>query len=114
MGLENLAALFDRQNSPMVGQRMDQNRRVLARLDDLIEIADRAAADRLRQRTVDPYGFIGLDKKTPDQIAAGQILMAGDRDELVGSVGQRGELMRHVLDEARLAASGRPLQQDRQ
>src|SRR5689334_18039373 len=39
--------------------------------------------------------------------------MTSHRDQLVGAVGQTGEPMRHVLDEARLAASGRAFEEHR-
>src|SRR5262249_18280570 len=56
--------------------------------------------------------LVGLDEKASHQVAAGQILMACDRDELVGSAFERGQAMRHVLHEAGLAASGGPLEED--
>ena len=112
--LDRLAALFDRQNPPMIRQRMDQHGRVLARLDHFVEIANRAAPHRLRQRTVNPHRLVGLDQEAADQVAAGEILVTGDRDQFVGAVGERRQLMRHVLDEAGLAASGRSLEQHRQ
>ena len=114
MRLDRLAALFDWQNPPMVRQRMDQHGGVLARLDHFVEVANRAAPHRLRQRTVDPHRFVGLDQEAADQVAAGEILVACDGDQLVGAVGERRQLMRHVLDEAGLAASGGSLEQERQ
>src|SRR6266853_3423504 len=78
--LDYLAALFDRQDAPMVRERMDQNRCVFARLDDLVEVANGAAANRLSQRTIDPDSFIRLNQKTADQIAASEIFMAGNGD----------------------------------
>src|SRR6202451_3473856 len=93
---------------------MDQYRRVLARLDNLVDITNRRASHRLRQRAVNPHRFVGLDQEASDQVAAGQIFVTGNRDKFIGAVGERRQLMRHVLDEAGLAASGRPLEQQRQ
>ena len=39
-GIEADPESVDRQQAPMVGQRMENHRRVLARLDDLVEVAD--------------------------------------------------------------------------
>ena len=47
-------------------------------------------------------------------VVAGEIFMAGDRDQFVRTVFERRQIMRHVLDEARLATSGRSLEQHRQ
>ena len=41
MGLDQLVALVERQHAAGIGQRMDHDRRVLPRLDDLVEVADR-------------------------------------------------------------------------
>src|SRR6185437_176461 len=54
---DRLATLFDRQDAPMVRQWVDEDSGVLARLDDFVEVTNRAAPDRLRQRAVHPYGF---------------------------------------------------------
>ena len=89
VGLDGFAALFDRQDAPMVGQRMDEDGSVLARFDDFVEVADGAAADGLRERPVNPYGFIRLDQEAADQIAAGEVLMASDGDKFVGAVFER-------------------------
>src|ERR1700687_1297506 len=93
---------------------MDEHGGVFACFHYFVEITNRAAPDRLRQRTVNPHRLVGLDQEASDQVATGEILMACDGDQLVGSVGQRGELMRHMLDEAGLAASGWSLEQNRE
>ena len=89
MRLDRLAALFYRQNPPMIRQRMDQHRRVLARLDHFVEVANRAAPHGLSQRTVNPHRLVGLNQKASDQVAAGEILVTRDCDQLVGAVGER-------------------------
>ena len=55
--LQHLAGSLDRQDAPIVCQRMQDDRYVLARFDDLIEIADRTLANGTRQWTVDPLGI---------------------------------------------------------
>ena len=81
MGAHELAALLQRQHAAVVGQRMDDDGRVLPRLDDLVEIADRAVAHRDRERTVMPDGALGVEQVAPDQIGRGHVLVAGDRDQ---------------------------------
>ena len=44
--LEQLAGLVDRQDAAVVGQRVDHDDGVLARLDDLVEVADGAVRAR--------------------------------------------------------------------
>jgi hypothetical protein len=45
-GASNRAALFDRQPPAVIGERVDDHNRVLARFDDFIEITDRSVAHR--------------------------------------------------------------------
>src|SRR5205807_1863765 len=105
------AALLDREEPAMVGQRMDEHGGVLARLDNLIEVADRAAAHRLRQGSIDPHRLVRLDKEAADEVAAGEVFMASDRDQFIRTVLEAGEPMGHVLDEPGLTASRRTLEQ---
>jgi hypothetical protein len=104
--LQHLAALLDVEQSPVVGQRVDQDRRVLARLDDLVEIADRAHFDGPGERTVDPAGLVTLEQVTTYQVGGGEILVAGDGDEgdafflAISHVAVK--VPRHVLDETGL------------
>ena len=83
--LEDLALLVDRQDAAVVGERVDEDDRVLARLDDLVEVADGAVLHRLRERAVDPDRLVALDQVAADEIAAGQVLVAGDGDEAPGA-----------------------------
>src|SRR5439155_18027481 len=79
--------------------------------------ADGARLDRLRERPVDPHRLVALDEVAADEVAAGQVLVAGDGDQVAVRAavpGGAAQLSRHVLDEARLAATGRTLQEDRQ
>ena len=52
--VEDDAEPVDRELAAVVGERVDHDGGVLARLDDLVEVADRALADGPGQRTVDP------------------------------------------------------------
>jgi hypothetical protein len=49
-------------------------------------------------------------------VAAGQVLVAGDGDQVADDavIRRAAQAVGHVLDETRLAAAGRPLEQDRQ
>jgi len=113
MRLDDLAALVDGQDAAVVGERVDQDDRVLPRLDDLVEVADGAVLDGLAERAVHPDRLVALDQVAADQVAAGQVLVAGDGDQVVREPVVRGpaQRVRHVLDEARLAAARRALQQ---
>ena len=114
MRLDDLAALVDRQDAAVVGERVDEDGGVLARLDDLVEVAERAEPHGLRERAVDPDRLVALDQIAADEIAAGEILVAGDGDQVAGHAVRAvaAQRVRHVLDEARLAAAGRALEQD--
>ncbi len=74
----------------------------------------------LRERPVDPHRLVALDQVAADEVAAGQVLVAGDGDEVAGGTAcpaarvVAAQRVRHVLDEARLAAAGRALEQHRQ
>ena len=106
--LEQLARALDRQHAPIVGERMQHDGRVLARLDDLVEIADAAFPHRARQRPVAPARLAVADQMAADEIGRGEVVVAGDRGQ------RQTEPRGHVGDEARLAAAGRPLDQQRQ
>ena len=108
VGGEQLGRLLDRQDAAVVAQRVDDDGRVLAGLDDLVEVADGAAAHGPRERPVHPHRLVTGQQVAPDEVGGGEVLVAGDGHELAL------ELPRHVLDEAGLAAAGRTLQQHRQ
>ena len=114
VGLDGLSAFFHGEDPAMVRERVDEDGSVLARFDDLVEIADCAAANGLGQGPVDPDGFVGLYKVSADEVAAGEVLVAGDGNQFVGAVFERGELMGHVLDETGFAASGGSFEKDRE
>src|SRR5215203_4715136 len=83
---------------------MEHHRGVLASLDDLVEVADRTVAHSARQRAVHPFGIAAAKEKPANEIRGSQVVMARHCDEWAIQV------MRHRLDESRLTASGRPLQ----
>ena len=107
-GVERQPEPLDRKLPPVIGQRMQHDRGVLAGLDDLVEIADRAVPHRTGERTVDPFGVAAAQQEASDEIGGGQVVMAGDGDE------RPVEIVRHRLDEPGLAASGRALENNRQ
>ena len=108
MRRDQFVAAFQRQHSARVGQRMDQDRGVLACLHDLVEIADRAAADGPGQRAVMPLGLPIGEEIAAGEVGRRHVLMRGDGDQ------RTVEPPGHVLDEARLAAAGRAFQHHRQ
>jgi hypothetical protein len=55
------SAFFHRQATAIIGQRMNDDDRVLARLDNLVQIADRTGTDGARQRTVVPDRLFALE-----------------------------------------------------
>lgn len=87
---------------------MQHDGRVLSRLDHLVEIADGALPHGPRQWSVHPLGLATTQQKPPDEVGRRQIVMAGDGDQ------RAFEVVRHRLDESRLAATGRSLEHDRQ
>src|SRR5438034_135577 len=120
--LDDLPQLLDRQDAPVVSERVNQYGCVLARLDDLVEIADRTRLHSTGDRAVDPARRVPLQQIPADQVRSRKVLMTGDgyhRPALQVAVAGCGyipddcyrtaQLVRHVLDEARLAAAGRPL-----
>ncbi|MNI35378.1 hypothetical protein D3C73_894010 [compost metagenome] len=86
---------------------MQHHCRVLPRLDHFVEVADAAFAHRTGQRTVLPPGPLGANQVPADQVGGTQIVMTGHR------VQRQVQAMRHVLDEAGLAAAGRAFDQHR-
>ena len=107
VGRNDLAGLVDVEDSPVVGQRMDDDRRILAGLDDLVQVADAPMPHRQRQRAVLPDGLVVLEQEPPDQVGGGQVFVARHRDQ------RQPELVGHVLDEPRLAAAGRSFEDQR-
>ena len=103
-----LTGALDRQNAPVVGQRVQHDRGVLARFHHFVQVADAALAHRARERTVRPYRLAVADQVAPHQVGCGQVVVARHRDQ------RTRQARRHVRDETRLAAAGRALDQERQ
>ena len=78
---DHLAELLDGQQAAVVGERVDEDGGVLASLDDFVEVADRADLHRARQRAIDPAGAIGIEQVAADEVAGGEVFVAGDGDE---------------------------------
>jgi hypothetical protein len=55
-----------------------------------------------------PDRLLAFEQEAADEVGRREVFVAGDRDE------RAAEAPRHVLDEARLAAAGRPLEHDGQ
>src|SRR5262249_9189557 len=89
---------------PVIGQRVDENDRVLAGLYDLVQITNGAVLDRQRKRTVVPYGLVSLEQEAAYQVGRRKVFVAGDGDQ------RPPQSPRHVFHETRLAAAGRPLE----
>ncbi len=106
--LDPLAGLLERQDAPVVGQRMDRDDRVLARLDDLVEVAERPGTSGDREGTVLPDGLSAAHQVAAGEIVRREVVVTRDGDD------RPAEAPRHVADEARLAAAGRALQQHRE
>jgi hypothetical protein len=105
---ERFAGAVDGQDAAVVGQRVQHDGGVLARLDDFIEVADAAFAHGAGQRAVGPVGALVGNQVAADEVGGGQVVVAGD------GVQRQLEARRHVRDEARFAAAGRAFDQERQ
>jgi len=77
---------------------------ILARLDHLIQIADRPFPHGAGQGAIDPFGGTTAQKVASDEVSGRKVVVAGDGVEWAAQPG------RHVFHEPRLAAAGRPLQ----
>ena len=131
IGLDNLPGLFHRQDAPVVGQGVNQHGGILARFHHFVQIQDGPGFDGPGHRPVNPAGAFGIQQIAADQVAGGQILMAGDRNQgnadfalpqfLSRPAAARrphhrhgaAQLPGHILHKAGLAAAGRAFQQHR-
>ena len=80
MRLDHLAELFNVQQAAVVGQRVDEDCRVLAGLDDLVEVADAAELDRPGEGAVDPTSARGLQQVAANQVASREVLVTRHGD----------------------------------
>jgi hypothetical protein len=79
--VDQFALLVERQRPPVVGQRVDDHRRVLTRFDDFVQIADGADTRRGGQRAVEPARAVGFEQVAADQVGGGHVFVAGDGDQ---------------------------------
>ena len=98
---------IDRELTTMVRQGMEHDGRVLAGLDDFVEITDASFSDRSGQRPIDPLGLPAHEKEAPDEVGGREVVVTRDRDEWAL------QIVRHCFDESGLAAAGWTLEQDR-
>ena len=92
----------------MIGERVNDHDGIFARLDNFVEIANRAMAYRQSQRTIVPDGLLAFNQESSDQVGRGEIFVTGDGDQrALKSPG-------HVLDKAGLATAGWAFQDHRQ
>ena len=66
MRLQHLVLLFERKHAAIISQGVDDNGRILAGLDDLIQVADGARAHGQRQRAVVPDRAFGIEQIAAD------------------------------------------------
>ncbi len=78
--LDQLTFLLQWQLASMIGQRVNNHRRILARLDNFIEVADGPDTRSNCQRAILPAGTVNIEQVTPHQVRGGHILGAGDAD----------------------------------
>ena len=76
--LQQLARALERQDAPVVGERVEDDGHVLARLHHLVEIADAALAHGAGQRPVRPDRLAALEKIAAGEVGRGEIVVAGD------------------------------------
>ena len=87
---------------------MEDDGRVLARLDHFVQVADATLAHRACERTVAPHGAALADQVATDEIGCGEIVVAGHGKQ------RQAEARGHVGDEAGLAATGGALDEQGQ
>jgi hypothetical protein len=74
--LELLTRALDGQNAPVVCQRMQHHRGVLAGLHHLVQIDDGALAHSPCERAIRPHGAAVANQVTPHQVGGAQIIVA--------------------------------------
>ena len=73
-----LAGAVERQDPAVVGQRMQNDGDVLARLHHFVEVADAAVAHRAGQRPVHPLRLAAAQEIAAGQVGGRQVVVAGD------------------------------------
>ncbi len=108
LGFQQQTAFFLGQDAPVVGERMNDHRGVLAGFHHFVQVADGPVADRQAQRAVLPHGFVALQQVAAHQIRGGKVFVAGDGDQ------GPGQLPGYMFQKPGFAASGGPFKHDRQ
>jgi hypothetical protein len=104
---DQLALLVQWQGAAVVRQWMNYHRRVLARLDHLVEITNGADARCRGKRAVLPFGAFLVEQEAPHQVGGGHVFVTGNRDQ------RATEFPGHVLDKAGFAAARRAFEHHR-
>jgi hypothetical protein len=78
---EQFTFLFHRQYPAVVGQWVNQDCRVLAGLDDLVQVADATGFDCPCEGAINPNGLVAFEEVSTNEVAGGQVLMARDGDK---------------------------------
>src|ERR1700756_1211752 len=107
MGTDEFSSFLERKNPTIIGEGVDDDCGILARFDNLIEIAYRAVADCHGEGTIMPDGSLSVQQIAAHEVRGCHVLVTGN--------GYKGTLKdkRHVFHKACLAATGRPLEHDR-
>ncbi len=78
---DDLVGAVEVQGAAVIGQRVQDGQRVVAGLDDLVEVADGTGLDRPGQRPVGPDDVAAGDHEAADEVGAGQVVVAADGDD---------------------------------
>lgn len=81
MGMHHLALLVQRQGAARIGQRVNDDRGVLAGLHHFVQVADAAVAHGQGQRAVVPGRAVGIQQVAAHQVGGRHVLVAGQRDQ---------------------------------
>ncbi len=72
---QHLAGALQRQDTTVVGERMQHNGHILARFHNLVEVTYAALTHGSCQRAVHPHGFTAFQQVTTGQIGGGKIVV---------------------------------------
>ena len=75
---EEFPALFDWEYAPVVGQRVNEDGSVLARLDNFVQVANSTGLDRSGKWAIDPNCGIAFKQVAANEVACCEVFVAGD------------------------------------
>ena len=104
--VEEFTRFLEWQNAPVVGQGMDDDDRIRARFDDLVQVADRANPRGLREGTVEPNRIAATNQITSGEITCRKIVVTGHGHE------RPSQTPGHVLHESGLATASGAFEHD--